>query len=159
MNWSDGRISKSLLNFLQILKQKGVEVFFFDNYAGDYNPDELSKDELARAAKKYELERDREMARQILANYNQKPTLIIAGNYHTESQREESMANFLEKETNQTLPNISLEYGKGEHYNFGRGPLFDRSEEINIPILIHSSDSDFRLQIPVASPVEVFQQS
>lgn len=156
MNWPDGRISESLLIFLQFLKQKGLKVFFFDNYKGSYNTDGLSEDEIAEASEQFSLQRDYTMATEILAKYDSKPTLIIAGNYHAASNRNGSMTYFLEEITKQDFPIVSLEYGKGEYYNNSQINRFKKISQVDTPNLVHKSDSDFTLQIPVANPVKVF---
>jgi hypothetical protein len=155
MNWPDGRVSKSLLSFLRILKQKGLKVFFFDNYDEVYNLDGLSEEEINKASKEYSLKRDYTMSTEILAKYDSKRTLIIAGNYHTNSNRDGSMANFLEKTTG-SLPNVALEYGEGQFYNNSKLNPINSKSQITSPLLIHNSDSDFSLKIPTANSVEVF---
>ncbi len=103
----DGRISESAIDFIKYLKQVDVDLKLIDNhkFTNDQSGSEYSK------------LRDCIMAQEItqLTQNNQR-TLAIAGNYHTDPNREGSFSNILDK-NGKLFVSSEIEYRSGEYYN------------------------------------------
>jgi hypothetical protein len=141
--YKDGRFSKSLLDFVASLKSANKNLFLFDN--GKHN--------FEKSHEQNAIIRDRAMTRSILDNFTNQKTLVIAGNYHTQREREGSMAHFLSQERDFTTAEIN--YLSGQYHNFGSKEFKTQGEIESTNIKFEEENNKFKFIVPKAEKVEL----
>lgn len=139
----DGRFSKEIIDFI---KQSEVKVIYFDN--------EVDKTTTWN-------KRDEDMAENFLAEFDQtQKTLLIAGNYHTQTKpiinnKGETLYPLGLHLRNKlgNFPVCTIRYLNGQFYNFGLQDFVDISDK-NVPNTIsQTSEYDFEYTIKNAEPI------
>jgi hypothetical protein len=147
---SDGRINTTLLDFILHLKNLGIEVFIFDNNQYDTTLDHTQNS----------INRDQKMARDI-SEFRNPNTLVFAGNYHTDSQREGSAAHFLSEIDG--FVSCEIGYTSGQYLNMETRDFACEPNVTQGPIqLVQNAGSDslcdFKFIIPVEEPVKLITE-
>jgi len=106
-------------------------------------------------------ERDETMAKNILSHLNGEPTIVIAGNLHTqtapvavEGRRQQPMGEHLKKVL-PGAPIVSIDYLSGQYYNIGLEEFADQRKPDSKTALREDTDSKYTLELPEANPATV----
>jgi hypothetical protein len=147
-NSPDGRITAGHFVLIKRLKDEGLLdslVCFDEGRAGGWD------------------ERDKDMAKNILANLSDALTLVVTGNLHAETKpisfndesgKHHPMGEDMKKE----IPNLAsgrIEYAKGQFYNFGVKDFYESTESPRSARFYLSDEGLYLFELPEAHAASV----